>query len=210
MSIVARVWLESGRTRKIQLAMFDGNQWTQSGLTAFHFQANRLLLPIDITKCPLGVVALANQLTKRHGAEVILLYVVEYNTSVAQCLRLYKFRREQAKVCLRKIGDQFLKKTITGVYRVRFGCPSDEIIAQAVESGVDLLLLPVFPPTFWNVLVQKQPCRTSRELTVRAPCRIFAYEAHSKINYLTPRTTLKRRLLQGCESILRGSEKRLS
>jgi nucleotide-binding universal stress UspA family protein len=155
---------------------------TRSSLDAFGVDAGRVLLPLDLAKCPLEALALANGVTRRFGAEVTLLYILDTvgggDTADADA------RRRHAASCLERLAEQHLRSTVTGVCRVRRGAPADEIIAEAEASGPDLLILPTYPPPLWKSLLARPCGETARQVIGRIPCRAFVCEVQSRVNYL--------------------------
>jgi len=148
---------------------------------SFGPRAHRLLLPIDLAKCPPEIFPLANGFTQPLGGEIILLYVLTRLTPKTQVVgsdaELRGVKRQLARV-----GRYYLRPTVEGVCRVRVGTPHREILAEAADSGVDLILLPVFAPSIWRRLVGANPGETARNLTAEASCRVFVVDVRARFN----------------------------
>jgi nucleotide-binding universal stress UspA family protein len=157
---------------------------TRSSLDAFGIDAGRVLLPLDLAKCPLEALALANGVTRRFGAEITLLYVLDPSSGGRDPALAAEVERVRAESCLGRLADEHLRATVTGIPRVRRGNPADEIIAEAEASGPDLLILPTYPPPLWRSLLARPSGETAREVISRMPCRAFVCEVQSRLNCL--------------------------
>lgn len=105
--------------------------------------ARRVLVPIDIARCPLEVFARVNAYAQGTGATVILLHVVNLNLAAPD-------RRIDADVCadarwnLERLVENYVVPDATILIHVRMGKPGEEILAEAEAENVDLIILPVF------------------------------------------------------------------
>lgn len=149
-----------------------------SGLScsSFGMEVGRLLLPIDLGKCPLEVFPLANGFTKPFGGEVVLLNVVD--------LRAADSARERARIHLEHLARDFMRSSIEVRPRVRAGLPHEEIFAEAAEAKADLILLPVFTPPIWRRLVGPGPGSTTRNVVSGASCGVFVVNVRTRFNCL--------------------------
>lgn len=143
--------------------------------------ANRLLLPIDLAKCPLEILPVANGFTRPFDGEIRLLHVFDR--------RRYGGGRgsgpgelQRAEQHLARIGRHFLSPTIEVSFRVRVGIPAEEIRAEAAAGNVDLILLPVFRLSLWRRLTGGGSGATARQLVVGAPCRVFVVDVRTRLN----------------------------
>ena len=130
----------------------------------------RILLPVDLTKCPLEPFWFINQLAGDHCVRVILLNVVNLNFMVLES-RMEKDLSHLSEQHLQQLSEKFLSPNLSIGCRVRVGKPAQEILAEAKESGVDWILLssyggdPVWKRPFHPRIVEKvlrnAPCNAS-------------------------------------------------
>jgi nucleotide-binding universal stress UspA family protein len=144
----------------------------------FGFSVERLLLPIDLRKCPLDVFPFANGFSKPFGGEVILLYVLEPLSPDAELMR------DTARLHLEHIARDFLRASVEARARVRLGLPHEEIFAEATEARADLILLPVHAPSIWRRLAGSGYGSTARNIVGGAPCGVFVVDAQTRFNCL--------------------------
>ena len=157
---------------------------SRTSLDAFGVDAERVLLPLDLAKCPLEALALANGFTRRFGAEITLLYVLGGAREAGETTVAAGAERIHAEACLGRLVDLHLRSTVSGVPRVRVGDPAEEIIAEAEAARPDLLILPTFSPPLWKTLLARPCGRTASRVISRAPCRAFVCEVQGRLNCL--------------------------
>ena len=112
----------------------------------------RILLPIDLTRCPLEVFEVVNGMAARADTTVILLYVVSLNI-LAPENRVYEELYGEALSYLQRLARLHLAASATPVFHVRFGHPAEVILAEAQAEHVDLIILPAPGPSLWDRLV---------------------------------------------------------
>jgi nucleotide-binding universal stress UspA family protein len=148
----------------------------------FGMKADRLLLPIDLPKCPMEIFPLANGFTKPFEGKIILLHVLDPRLD-----RRRKFTREsnrqQAERYLVRIG-QHLNSTVETCFRVRIGIPHEEIFAEASAAQADLILLPVFMPSIWRRIFGPRYGETARSVIAGSSIRVFVVDVRSRFNCL--------------------------
>jgi nucleotide-binding universal stress UspA family protein len=144
----------------------------------FGFAAERLLLPIDLKKCPLDVFPFANGFTKPFGGEVILLHVLEPTPHDGDLML------ETARLHLERIARDFLRSSVEPRPRVRVGLAHEEIFAEATEARADLILLPVHAPSIWKRLAGSGYGSTARNIVGGAPCGVFVVDVQTRFNCL--------------------------
>lgn len=144
----------------------------------FGFAAERLLLPIDLRKCPLDVFPFANGFTKPFGGEVILLHVLEASAPDDDVMR------DAARLHLEHLARDFLRSSVETRQRVRVGVPHEEIFAEAAETKADLILLPVHAPSIWQKLAGTRCGSTARSVVGGAPCGVFVVDVQTRFNCL--------------------------
>jgi nucleotide-binding universal stress UspA family protein len=102
--------------------------------------ALKILVPIDITSCPLEVFDLVNGFAKRPEVAVILLYVVNLNI-VSPENRVYEEIGQESQWFLEQLAHKYVHPNDHTVVRVRVGKPDEEILAEATEQKADLIIL---------------------------------------------------------------------
>ena len=147
----------------------------------FGLKAKRLLLPLDLAKCPLEIFPLANGFTKPFEGEIVLLHVLEQRTISMQNGANDTIIR-QAERHLERIGRDYLRPTVGTILRVRIGTPHEEILREATVTNADLLLLPTFAPSLWEKWTGRECGATARNLVGNAPCRIFVVDMQEHFN----------------------------
>jgi nucleotide-binding universal stress UspA family protein len=147
----------------------------------FGIKANRLLLPIDLAKCPLEIFQLANGFTKPFDGEVVLLHVLdpreEARGSDDAGINLRRAQRH-----LERLGLLYLSPKVQASFRVRVGIPHEEILAEATATNVDLILFPTFIPSIWSRLAGFIYGETVRNLVAGARCRVFVIDVQTRFN----------------------------
>ena len=128
----------------------------------------RILLPIDVAKCPLEAFKLVNGIARRPGVTVILLHVLELNIQAPEN-RVYHELGRAAAGYLERLARIYMHPGIATAIHVRTGRPADEILAEAREARVDLIILPSGRPSFWKRIVAP----TVEKVTRNAPCAVL-------------------------------------
>jgi nucleotide-binding universal stress UspA family protein len=147
----------------------------------FGIKANRLLLPIDLTKCPLEIFQLANGFTKPFDGEIVLLYVLDQRKN-ARRNDLAEINVRRAKRHLERLGHHYLSPKIGTSFRVRVGIPHEEILAEATATNVDLILCPNFQPSIWKRLAGIICGETVRHVVAGAHCQVFVIDVQTRFN----------------------------
>jgi nucleotide-binding universal stress UspA family protein len=132
----------------------------------------RILLPLDIRKCPLEVFSVVNGLASHPGATVTLLYVVTLNIAAPE-KRVYEELGRDARWYLERLARGCLHPGVATNIRVRFGKPAEEILAEAAAGNTDLIVLPSYPPSLWSRLFAPILPRVVEQVIRKAPCRVF-------------------------------------
>jgi nucleotide-binding universal stress UspA family protein len=136
--------------------------------------ADRILLPIDLARCPLDVLPLVNRLVD-HSNEVtvILLHVLNLNILTPET-RIYDGLCDNARQRLQRLTREQVHPLVDTCVRVRVGDPFEEIVAEAREQQVQLIILPTFEHSFWRRLFTPMVPRVAEKLARRAPCPVYA------------------------------------
>jgi nucleotide-binding universal stress UspA family protein len=148
----------------------------------------RVLLPIDVARCPLEVFELINGFARRPEVTVILLYVVNLNIQVPND-PLYEGLCEKAQYDLERLANEHIAASAATIAHVRVGQPAEEILAVAKAENVDLIILPTYGPSFWNRLkglwtnICVPPVSTLAAKLIReATCGVFVVLAKTRFN----------------------------
>jgi nucleotide-binding universal stress UspA family protein len=147
----------------------------------FGMKATRLLLPIDLAKCPPEIFPLANSIVPPFTGEIVLLHVLDRRTNAVPFRGSgTNFRR--AEQILDRIGNEFVRSTVGVSVRVRIGAPHEEILAEASANDVDLILLPTFTPSLWRKMLGPRCGETARSVVSEASCRLLVADVRSHFN----------------------------
>jgi nucleotide-binding universal stress UspA family protein len=141
-------------------------------------EVGRLLLPIDLRRCPLEVFPLANGFTKPFGGEVILLHVLDARSAARDS------ERDRARLHLEHLARDFVRSSIEARPKVRAGLAHEEIFVEAAEAKADLILLPVFAPSIWRRIVGSGLGSTARNIVSGASCGVFVVNVRTCFNCL--------------------------
>jgi nucleotide-binding universal stress UspA family protein len=114
-------------------------------------RAKRILLPIDVLKCPLEVFELVNSFTTSPQDTVILLYVVDLNIVRPENRANADFHQE-AQRFLQRLADRHIHPIVSTLTHVRPGKPAEQILAAAEAESADLIILPTFGPSWCSRL----------------------------------------------------------
>jgi nucleotide-binding universal stress UspA family protein len=141
----------------------------------------RILLPLDIRKCPLDVFSVVNGLANHPGATVILLHVVTLSIAAPE-KGVYEQLGRDAHWYLERLAGQCVRAGVDTSIRVRFGKPADEILAEAEDEGVDLIVLASKLPSFWRCLFAPIVPRVIERVVREATCGVFLTAAKRRFN----------------------------
>ena len=154
---------------------------SQRSFAQFGMKADRLLLPIDLAKCPTEAFALAADIVPAFKGEVVLLHVLDRRANAVPFRGSgTNFRR--AELLLERIASEFMPHSVAASARVRIGTPHEEILAEATANDVDLILLPTFTPTIWRRLLGPRCAQTARSLVAEASCRVLVVDVRTHFN----------------------------
>jgi nucleotide-binding universal stress UspA family protein len=143
----------------------------------------RILLPIDVTKCPLEVFELVNGIAQRPGATVILLHVLDLNI-LAPDNRVYEELGRAAARFLERLARTYLPAWTSPLIHVRTGRPAEEILAEARAEQVDLIILPAGRPSFWKRLFASIFPPTVEKVVREAAGSVFVAKVKTCFNCL--------------------------
>jgi nucleotide-binding universal stress UspA family protein len=141
----------------------------------------RILVPLDIRKWPVEVFSVANTIAKLPNAAVTLLHVVTLNIAAPE-KGVYEQLGRDAQWHLERLARGCLHPGITTISRVRFGKPAEEILAEAADGNVDLIVLASKPPTFWSRFVAPILPRVVERIVREASCGVFLTTAKKWFN----------------------------
>ena len=140
-----------------------------------------ILLPLDIRRCPLEVFSEVNGQAKYPGASVTLLHVVTLNIAAPE-RRVYEELERDARWYLERLARGCLRPDIATSFRVRFGKPAEEILAEAAAGNANLIILPCYPASFLSGLFAPILPGVVEQLVGKAPCRVFRARAEDRFN----------------------------
>jgi nucleotide-binding universal stress UspA family protein len=141
----------------------------------------RILLPLDIRKCPLEVFPVVNGLAKHPGATVTLLHVVTLSIAAPE-KGVYEQLSRDARWYLERLARGCLRSDLATRIRIRFGKPADEILAEAAAGNADLIILSAYPPSFWSRVLGPTLSRVVARVIQKAPCNVVRAKAQSRFN----------------------------
>jgi len=142
----------------------------------------KVLFPTDFSVNSDFVLEYAMSLSKKYGARMYILHVVDETIDIAEFyvphMRIDKIDKEMLDGA-EKIMDDFCKKHLCGFNDfetiIRFGLPHAEILKSADENGVDAIVMGTHGRTginrvFFGSVAEKVVKKSSRPvLTVKMP-----------------------------------------
>ncbi len=148
----------------------------------------RILLPVDVSRCPLEVFELVKGFAQGPEVTVILLHIVNLKVVVPEN-RVFRELADEAKWHLEQLADRYLPPIASAVAHVRIGEPPQEILAEANAEKPDLIILPTYGPCFWTRLkaVWKPACNPivsplAEQVIRQATCGVFVVAAKTSFN----------------------------
>ena len=145
-------------------------------------KTDRILLPIDLAKCPLEAIPMINSLAgQATDVTVILLHVLKLNILAPES-RLYDDLCNEARWRMDRLAREQMHPQVDTCVRVRAGDPFEEIVAEAREQQVHLIVLPTFESSFWKRLFAPVVPRLAEKLARRAPCPVYALRVQTVFN----------------------------
>jgi nucleotide-binding universal stress UspA family protein len=138
-----------------------------------------ILLPVDITKCPREVFSFIDKFANQHRVTVTLLHVVNLNAMVPDN-RVFDAHLCAAGQHLKRLAEKFLNPDLSVRLRVRVGRPAPEILAEAMESNVNLIVL----TSYGGCSVWKRPFkpRIVEKVLRAAPCNATLLHVRTRFN----------------------------
>jgi nucleotide-binding universal stress UspA family protein len=141
----------------------------------------RILIPIDVAKCPLEVFNVVNGFVERPGVTVILLHVVNLNIAAPEN-RVYAELGREADAHLKRLAEICVNPRASILTRVRFGKPAQEIVAAAKEENVDLIILPRYRGSFWKRIFAFFAPQIVQKVIREAPCGVCLVTVKTRFN----------------------------
>jgi nucleotide-binding universal stress UspA family protein len=132
----------------------------------------RILLPLDIRKCPLEVFSVVNGFAKQQGIIVTLLHVVTLNLAAPE-KGVYEVLGRDARWHLERLARGCLHPSVAANTRVRVGKPAEEILIEAAAGSADLIVLASKPPSFWSRFFAPLVPRVVERVIREASCGVF-------------------------------------
>jgi nucleotide-binding universal stress UspA family protein len=112
----------------------------------------RILLPLDVRKCPLEIFATVEGFARRPKVTLILLHVIHLDTLAAET-RSYREVSVDARGYLGRLAEQFVHPITSTLLHIRVGKPSEQILEEAKTEKAELIVLPTYGPSFRTRLV---------------------------------------------------------
>jgi nucleotide-binding universal stress UspA family protein len=151
-------------------------------------KAKRILVPIDLERCPLEVFSRVNAYVESSEVSVILLSVINLNIASPEN-RVYEELSQEVHWYLERLARERIHPDASVLIRVRFGKPAREIRAEAKAQRADLVILPVFEDSLqdrrlslWNRLSALLFPDLAHQLVRALPCALLIIHAHASFN----------------------------
>ena len=148
-------------------------------------KTKRILVPIDLQKCPFEVFPRVNAHAEGSEVTVILLHVVKLNIASPEN-RVFEELAQEAHRHLERLARENIHPAASVLIRIRFGNPAREIQAEAVLQKADLVILPVFEElardqrlSLWNRLSVLLFPDLAHQLVRALPCALLIMHAHA-------------------------------
>jgi nucleotide-binding universal stress UspA family protein len=148
----------------------------------------KVLLPLDIQKCPREIFGLTRRFVEGPEVTLILLHVIQ-PSRVAASSQGYRALETAARGCLERLAEENLEAHTTTVLHVRFGVPAEQIIQEAKDENVQLIILPTYGSSFWSRLIslwKPNACRLvsplAEKLIRNTTCGLFLAGVRSRFN----------------------------
>ena len=110
----------------------------------------KILLPVDLTDKHGPALALAGDLAKQSGGEVVLVHVIEVipGLSIEEERDFYRRLEKMARTHLGRLGGRLKDRGVRWHAEVLLGSRGPEVVRFAVDAGVDLIVVtsPRFEP----------------------------------------------------------------
>jgi nucleotide-binding universal stress UspA family protein len=142
-------------------------------------KSERILLPIDIRKCPLDVFPLVDRLASKPDTKLTLLHVVALNILAPES-RIYDELAAEAREHLKRLCRENLPSVAAPIMQIRYGKVVHEILTEIEEEKADLVLLPTHGPSFaerlssvWRRAASPVMSKGVDQIMRRAGCAIF-------------------------------------
>jgi nucleotide-binding universal stress UspA family protein len=150
-------------------------------LSALNMKPERILLPIDVARCPLEVFALVNGIAQHPEVTVTLLHVLDLHI-LAPDNRVYEELSHAAARYLERLARACLPALPNVLIRVRTGRPAEAILAEARAQDARLIILPAGRRSFWKQLFAPIVGRTSTKVIRKAPCTVLVANVKARFN----------------------------
>src|SRR5258708_12257258 len=100
----------------------------------------RILLPLDIRKCPLEIFSLIRAFSTRPEVTLILLHVLHVSIDTSD-ERVSAELAHQAKQYLRRLAQQFLHPTSSTLIHIRIRQTPEHILQDTKSNALQLIIL---------------------------------------------------------------------
>jgi|SRR5208282_5462437 len=150
----------------------------------------RLLLPVDIARCPLEVMELVNGFASRPEVTIILLHVLNSVGAPSRFMaKPPRPSRERALWYLARLAKKYIHPIASTITRVRSGDVAEQILEEARIGNADLIILPTYRPSLWDSLralwragYKAFTSPLAERLIKEANCSVFLVGAKTRFN----------------------------
>lgn len=131
----------------VELARQDDAILASAAGVSAPFRLKQILVPVDFSTCSRKALRYAVPFAQQFGASLTLIHVVHVQYAIGSELGIvdYPVSERQRIDCSEKqlavLGREEIPRTVAVQTLVRTGQPAQQIVAAAVESGSDLILL---------------------------------------------------------------------
>ena len=141
-------------------------------------KAGDILVPVDITACPLEVFSFVNEYVNHDFAKVTLLHVSRLNV-VAPQTRLYMEVAQEIEMSLLRLKAALLSPQINANVCVRAGKPAREIVSHAAAMKSDLIVLTNHAGQRRKGLFKAD---VVKQVIGTAPCPVCVLQSHTRLD----------------------------
>ncbi len=165
----------------------------------------RILVPLDVAKCPREVFKVVNGFAQRPGVTVLLLHVVNLNIAAPEN-RVYAELGRSADGHLKRLAEHYVNPRTPARTLVRFGNPAEEVVAAAKEENADLIILPRSRAPFWRRLFAPFLPKIVVQVIREAPCGVFVMDVQTRLDCNHPWPSPVTDIRPAVESVAGSSE----
>jgi nucleotide-binding universal stress UspA family protein len=129
-------------------------------------KSKNVLIPLDLMRSPCDALVYAREMATEQVVSVTLLYVLNLNIAVPD-RSVFTQLEAEGEAALRKLARLFFGSDKAVRVAVRSGMPHEEILAEARETGAELIVLSKAHKRTWNNFLR---ANTAQKIIDSAPC----------------------------------------